>query len=166
MRPIVTDVAWSVRLSVCHDRKPCKNSWADQDAIWVGDSDGSKEPCVRWGADCPWKGAIYIDHYAFSALTLLVWQQEGHPACKNWVLRYWHGYLSDARCKWVAYGPANATAIPSSLALVKSRIVYLSAAGLCTLFWKKSPLNGCSSSSSSSSSSTLTTCSVLIWILL
>ena len=30
---------------------------------------------------------------AFSALTLLVWQQEGHPACKNWVVRYWCGYL-------------------------------------------------------------------------
>jgi len=30
----------------------------------------------------------------FSALTLLVGQQEGHPACKNR-----HGYLSGARCK-------------------------------------------------------------------
>jgi len=29
---------------------------------------------------------------AFSALTLLVGRQEGHPACKNWVVRYWHGY--------------------------------------------------------------------------
>ena len=35
----------------------------------------------------------------FSALTLLVGRQEGHPACKNWVVRYWHGYLSGARCK-------------------------------------------------------------------
>ena len=26
--------------------------------------------------------------------------QEGHPVCKNWVVRYWHGYLSGARCKW------------------------------------------------------------------
>jgi len=25
------------------------------------------------------------DAYAFSALTLLVGRQEGHPACKNWV---------------------------------------------------------------------------------
>jgi len=38
--------------------------------------------------------------YAFSYLTLLVGQQEGHPACKNGVVRYWHGYLSGARCKW------------------------------------------------------------------
>jgi len=29
--------------------------------------------------------------------------QEQHPACKNWVMRCWYGYLS-------AYGPADATA--------------------------------------------------------
>jgi len=51
---------------------------------------------------------------AFSALMLLVGRQEGHPACKNWVVRYWRGYLSGVRCKWFAYGPADATAIPSS----------------------------------------------------
>jgi len=47
---------------------------------------------------------------AFSALMLLVGLQEGHPACENWVMRYWHGYLSGARCKWFAYGSADATA--------------------------------------------------------
>jgi len=26
---------------------------------------------------------LFIYHIAFSALTLLVWQQEEHPACKN-----------------------------------------------------------------------------------
>jgi len=31
--------------------------------------------------------------YAFSALTLLVGQQEGHP------VRYWSGYLSGTRCQ-------------------------------------------------------------------
>jgi len=74
---------------------------------------------------------------AFSALTLLVGRQEGHPACKNWVARYWHGYLSGARCKWFAYGPADATATPSSRAPVKSRMVYLSGAGVPRLSWKK-----------------------------
>jgi len=53
------------------------------------------------------------------------------------VARYWHGYLSGARCKLFAYGPADATATLSSLAPVKSRIVYLSGAGLPRLFWKK-----------------------------
>jgi len=52
----------------------------------------------------------------FSALTLLAGRQEGHPACKNWVVRYWHGYLSGARRRWFVYGPADATATPSCLA--------------------------------------------------
>jgi len=43
---------------------------------------------------------------AFSALTLLVGLQEGHPA---WVVGCWRGYLSGARCR-LAYGPADATA--------------------------------------------------------
>ena len=41
----------------------------------------------------------------FSALTLLVGRQEGHPACK----KLSGGYLSGARCR-LAYGPADATA--------------------------------------------------------
>ena len=45
----------------------------------------------------------------FSALTLLVGWQEGHPACKNWVVGCWRGCLSGARCR-LAYGPADATA--------------------------------------------------------
>ena len=40
----------------------------------------------------------------FSALTLLVGRQEGHPAYKKL-----SGYLSGARCR-LAYGPADATA--------------------------------------------------------
>jgi len=59
---------------------------------------------------------VTATEFAFSALTLLVGRQQGHPACKNRVVRYWHGYVSGARCKWVAYGPADATATPSSLA--------------------------------------------------
>jgi len=55
---------------------------------------------------------------------LLVGWQEGHMACQNWVVRYWRDYLSRARCKWFAYGPADATATPLSLAPVKSRVVY------------------------------------------
>jgi len=46
---------------------------------------------------------------AFSALTLLVGRQEGHPASKKPV-GFWHSYLSWARCK-LAYGSAYATAI-------------------------------------------------------
>ena len=46
---------------------------------------------------------------AFSALTLLVGRQEGHPACKKRVVGCWRGCLSGARCRR-AYGPADATA--------------------------------------------------------
>ena len=47
--------------------------------------------------------------FAFSALTLLVGWQEGHPVCKNWVVGCWRGYLSGARCR-LAYDPSDATA--------------------------------------------------------
>jgi len=47
---------------------------------------------------------------AFSALTLLVGRQEGHPACKKtWVVGCWRGYLFGARCR-LAYCPADVTA--------------------------------------------------------
>ena len=39
------------------------------------------------------------------------------------LMRCWRGYLSAARCKWFAYGPADATATLSSLASLKSRMV-------------------------------------------
>ena len=45
---------------------------------------------------------------AFSSLTLLVGRQEGHPACKNWVVGCWRGCLG-----WgadFAYSSADATA--------------------------------------------------------
>jgi len=47
--------------------------------------------------------------YAFSALTLLVGRQEGHPACKKQNGGCGRGYLSGAMCRF-AYGPADATA--------------------------------------------------------
>jgi len=57
----------------------------------------------------PSAGGIIIKLCAFSALTLVVGQQEGHPACKKLKeVGYWHGYLSGARCR-LAYGPADAT---------------------------------------------------------
>jgi len=83
--------------------------------------------------------------FAFSALMLLVGRQKRHSACKNWVVRYWRGYLSGARRKWFAYGLADVTATQSSLAPVKSRMVYLSGAGLPRLS-RKRLLNGRSSS--------------------
>jgi len=45
---------------------------------------------------------------AFSALTLLVGRQEGHPACKK-LSGKMLAWLSGMRCR-LAYGPADATA--------------------------------------------------------
>ena len=42
---------------------------------------------------------IYLSS-AFSALTLLVGWQEGHPACKKLSGGCWHGYLTGARCRF------------------------------------------------------------------
>jgi len=35
---------------------------------------------------------------------------EEHPACKNWVMRCWRGYMSGARYRLFTCGPADATA--------------------------------------------------------
>ena len=70
---------------------------------------------------------------AFSALTLLVGLQEGHMACKKLsreVLACLSVWSEVQMICIIAYGPADATAAPSSLAPVKSGMVYLSGAGL------------------------------------
>jgi len=63
--------------------------------------------------------------------------EKGIRPVKTWAVRCWRGYLSGVRCKWFAYGPADTTVTPSSLVAVKSRMVYLSGAGLPRLSWKK-----------------------------
>jgi len=68
--------------------------------------------------------AVFVE--SSPALTLLVARHEEHPACKNFcVMRCWCGYLSGARCRLFAYGPADATAIPKphNLTSIKSRLV-------------------------------------------
>jgi len=71
-------------------------------------------PCPETSAQKqhPHKFSSSKTHYSStsSALTLLVGCQEEHPACKNWVMRRWCGYLSGARL--FACGPADATSIP------------------------------------------------------
>jgi len=60
-----------------------------------------------------YQNAVVSMFFAFSALTLMVGRQEGHPACKK---TEWLGagmvistYLSGARCR-LACGPADAIA--------------------------------------------------------
>jgi len=78
---------------------------------------------------------------AFSALTLLDGRQEGHPACKKWVVGCWRGYLSGTKCR-LAFGLADATAT-HSLASVKSRLVLPFWYRLTRVVPEKGPLNGC-----------------------
>ena len=55
-----------------------------------------------------------------SVIWLLVGHQEEHPACKNWLMRCWCGYLSGVRCRLFAYSPADVTVFqnPTSSCLI------------------------------------------------
>jgi len=101
---------------------------------------------------------VLWSYYAFNALTLLVGREEGHPACKNWVVRCWHGYLSEARCRF-AYGPADAIAthylLLQQIQIGFTRMVLLFWCQLTQVVLEKRPLNEYSTSSSSSSSTLL-----------
>ena len=74
------------------------------------------------------RSLFLVSWNAFSALTLLVMRQEGHPACKNWVVGCWRGYLSRARCR-LANGPADATATHCLLLQWNPDWFYLSGTG-------------------------------------
>jgi len=50
-----------------------------------------------------------------TALMLFIGRQEEQLTCQE-LCDEVHGYRSAARCKWFAYGPADATATASSLA--------------------------------------------------
>jgi len=70
-------------------------------------------------------------------------------------MRCWYGYLSGARCRLFAYGPADAIhpQVPSSLATFKSRLVLPFWYQFIQIALEKKPLNGRSNSNSSTSSS-------------
>jgi len=58
----------------------------------------------------------------------------------NWV-RCWRGCLFGARCKWFAYGPADSTATPLSLALLESGMVSPFWCQLTKVVMEKRPLS-------------------------
>jgi len=87
-------------------------------------------------------------NYACSALTLLVGREEEHPACRNWVMSCCCGYLSGARFRLFAYGPADASAIRKHrhlLASFESRLVLPFWNRLAQVVPENRPLNGCGS---------------------
>jgi len=78
--------------------------------------------------------------YAFSALTLLVGWQEGHPACKKLgggVLAWLSVWSEVQTCRHMAQ------LMPLSLALVKSRLVLPFWYWLTWVVPEKGPLNVC-----------------------
>ena len=75
--------------------------------------------------------------FAFSALTLLVGWQEGHPACKK---TEWWG-VGVVVC--LAYGPADATAIDCLLLFSKIQIGFTLWYQLTSVVPEKGLLNGC-----------------------
>jgi len=73
----------------------------------------------------------------------LVGVRKSIQSVKSWVTMCWRGYLSWAKCKWSTYGPADATATPSSLASLKSRMVLPFWCRLTQVVLEKRPLNWC-----------------------
>jgi len=68
---------------------------------------------------------------------LMAGRQEGHLACKKLSGEVLAGLSVWRKVQIIAYSPADATATPSSLASLKSRMVYPSGVGLPRLSWKK-----------------------------
>jgi len=61
-----------------------------------------------------YKNSIYQKLYILMILPSVLWccrlgSRKGIRPVKTWVVGYWHGYLSGARCR-LAYGPADAIA--------------------------------------------------------
>jgi len=81
--------------------------------------------------------------FVFSALTLFIGRQEEHPVCKK--IDWWGAgmVMSGARCKWFAYGPADYTVTPSSLASLKSGLVWPFWCWLTQVVLEKRLLNKC-----------------------
>ena len=100
-------------------------------------ADWSQNHHVLWGVNrmelsCTWLNVWncrYVNYQYFSqnymdcerlqCFDTVCWHQEEHPACKKLSDEVLAWYLSRARCKLFVYGPADATATPSSLASFK-----------------------------------------------
>jgi len=79
---------------------------------------------------------------AFSALMLLVGQQQGHPACKKLsggVLAWLSVWSEVQTCIWPSWCHCHSL----SLASIKSRLIYLSGTAHPRVVPDKGPLNWC-----------------------
>ena len=112
---------------------PGQRYWASspmwtQRVSWIGLAFGGNwaeiftrtwQPCHSWSS----KMAVHWRHWLcrpkLTPVSLISMDSGGpkepcislkHPACKNWVMRCRCSYLSGARCRLFACGPADATA--------------------------------------------------------
>ena len=100
--------------------------------------------CVVGNGWKEWPGGLYIplSLLAFSALTLLARQQEGHPACKKLsggVLAWLSVWSEVQTCIWPSWCHCHSL----SLASVKNRLVLPFWYRLTRVLLEKGPLNGC-----------------------
>ena len=95
---------------------------------------------TRW--KCLYLHCLYLYCFVFSALTLLVGRQEGHPACKKlsgWVLAWLSVWSEMQTCIWPSWCHCHSL----SLASVKSRLVLPFWYRPTRVVLDKGPLNGC-----------------------
>ena len=121
----MSETIWHERLKLSCKIQPFKNSW--KSTVWW---------CEHYLIN--WQGSVT----AFSALTLLVGWQEGHPACKNLsggVLAWLFVWCEVHTCIW----PSWCHCYSLSLASVKSRFVLPFWYRLTRVVPDKGPLNGC-----------------------
>ena len=105
---------------------------------------GYQTTAVRWRlGGILFCSTVYMEHWiAFSALTLLVGRQEGHPACKklsSGVLVWLSAWSEVQTCIW----PSGFHCHSLSLASVKSRLVLPFWYRLTWVVPDKGPLNEC-----------------------
>ena len=117
IRSATTTVSWTARsvnivsLSIfCRISCACNGRFISLRLNWTVQSRQCKRAfTVYIHVGCSSLYLLLTYQQSFSALTLLVGRQEKHPSVRTWAIRCWHGYLFGARCKWLAYGPADAT---------------------------------------------------------
>ena len=124
---VVLDVMVDAK-PVCRDYEPHPCSCQPPTA----DEPGCADLCLN-------RSLSYL-HYYWHCLSASIERQEERPACKRRVMRCWCGYLSGVRCKRSA---TDATATPSSLASLKSRLVWHFWCQLTQIVLEKRPLNRC-----------------------
>ena len=102
-----------------------------------------RHPSPYWKNKWPGLYLLWLNlkHSKLPKLPSVLWHcclggRKGIRPVKNWVMRYWRGYLSGARCKWFAY--AQLMPLPPIISCSsKIQNGLASGAGLPGLSWKK-----------------------------